>query len=76
MYADFSHDRVKAFFKELTEKPQAQAEPSFAEDFSDEMMLAEMEFARFRKSKAEMQPFVQRRELLMSFRRAHPADFQ
>lgn len=76
MYADFSHERVKAFFKELTTEPEQSGKHIFAEDFSDEMILAEMELARFRKAKVERRTFVQRREKLLSYRRAHPADFQ
>ena len=72
MYADFSHDTVNAFLRELTEQPVAD---SRAEDFSDEMILAQMELTRFKKASRAGEDFVPRADKLSGLIRIHPADF-
>lgn len=72
MYADFSHDTVNAFLRELTEQP---AEDGRAEDFSDEMILAQMELTRFKTAAREGRTFVPRTDRLSGPIRIHPADY-
>lgn len=73
MYADFSHDTVNAFLRELTDQPVA--DDGAAEAFSDEMILAQMELTRFKKSNQTGERFVPRAERLSGPVRIHPADF-
>ena len=72
MYADFSHDTVNAFLRELTEQPVA---VSRAEDFSDEMILAQMELTRFKDATRSGETFVPRSDMLSGPVRIHPADY-
>lgn len=72
MYADFSHDTVNAFLRELTDQPVVDTR---AEDFSDEMLLAQMELSRFKKAARSGKAFVPRSDKLSGPIRIHPADF-
>lgn len=72
MYADFSHDTVNAFLRELTDQPVVDTK---AEDFSDEMMLAQMELTRFKNATRKGEVFEPRSEKLSGPIRIHPADF-
>ena len=72
MYADFSHDTVNAFLRELTDQPVVD---SRAEDFSDEMLLAQMELTRFKNAARDGKTFVPRADKLSGPIRIHPADF-
>lgn len=74
MYADYSSDQVRAFLEELTEQPRSEEVDTVAEKFSDDMMLAAMELARFKKSVAEGTSFEPRAEKIMRMTRIHPAD--
>lgn len=76
MYADFSRDQVKAFLQDLTEQPRSMEIETVAESFSDEMILAEMELARFKAATNEGEIFQTRAERLMRLNRIHPADLQ
>ncbi len=72
MYADFSNDTVNSFLRELTDQPVAD---SRAEDFSDEMILAQMELTRFKKAARTGEEFTPRSDALNGPVRIHPADF-
>lgn len=76
MYADFSRDQVKAFLQDLTDQPRSMEIETVAESFSDDMILAEMELARFKDATARGEVFQSRTEKLMRFNRIHPADLQ
>lgn len=74
MYADFSGDQVRAFLQDLTEQPRSMGVETVAESFSDEMILAEMELARFKDAASKGKVFESRTERLMKLNRIHPAD--
>lgn len=74
MYADFSRDQVNAFLQDLTDQPQTGAIDGVAEDFSDEMFLAQMELSRFKATKLRGEQFVPRRDAFRGRARIHPAD--
>ena len=72
MYADFSHDTVNAFLRELTDQPVVN---NRAEDFSDEMILAQMELTRFKTAARDGAAFEPRSDKLSGPVRIHPADY-
>ena len=74
MYADYSTDQVKAFLEDLTNQQHTIGANAVTESFSDEMILAEMELSRFKKSAENGEEFKSRQELLMKLNRIHPAD--
>ena len=76
MYADFSHDQVTAFLQDLTDQPKSLEIESVAETFSEDMILAEMELARFKTAAAKDEVYETRAEVLMRLNRVHPADLQ
>ena len=76
MYADYSRDQVNAFLSELTRQPAAGAVERMAEAFSDDMLAAHMELARYKQAHAAGERFVPRADLLPKRARLHPADFQ
>jgi len=76
MYADFSRDQVSAFLQDLTDQPRSMEIETVAENFSDEMILAEMELARFKATAERGEVFETRAERLMRLNRVHPADLQ
>ncbi len=76
MYADFSRDQVKAFLQDLTDQPRSLELDTVSENFSDEMILAEMELARCKTATANGEAFESRAERLMRLNRIHPADLQ
>ena len=74
MYADFSADQVNAFLQDLTEQPRSVEVAGFAETFSDDMILAEMELQRFKTAVANGELFESRAERIARLSRFHPAD--
>ena len=74
MYADYSTDQVKAFLEDLTNQQRTIGANAVTESFSDEMILAEMELARFKTASEKGEEFKSRQEMLMKLNRIHPAD--
>lgn len=74
MYADFSQEKVNGFLSELTQQPVAPALNRMAEDFSDDMILAQMELTRYKAAVAAGDQFVPRSNALAARARIHPAD--
>lgn len=74
MYADYSRDQVNAFLSDLIEQPVADGLSDVAESFSDDMILAQMELARYKSCKTSGERFVPRDILLEGLPRVHPAD--
>ena len=74
MYADFSKERIDTFLRDLTGQPDQGAFEQISEDLLDDIMLAQMEMARFRTARDKGRDFVARARMLAGRPRLHPAD--